>query len=610
MKLLLTVLLITMGLFGAALTEGEKGQFQSVNLITKSPGFEADKYGWSNSGGTFALTTTAANVASGKYAGSFDASSTGQYIVTSQYTLTPGLYGHNCVAMAKVKGGDANLAFHVIDGSSNILATTTLADYTTYQNVILNFVCPSSGTVAIKILSSADAAIFYVDDAFIGDASLVNVSQVNQAQVYGTKAWATTANCVWSSTSATMADFSADADCDDNARTLTGNAIADASNDGQLPQIRFPNMGPGHYMFILHSSSVSIFESSSVTTCNFAINDGTTEYPMTSGTSTAANGIHYQSGLMSNMDLTTAKGDTTLKLQAKRVEGDGTCYILSHMQGLKLSVYRFPLSSELAYRPDTVGGAWSAIATLYGTTTSATLADPGSVTGTVTTTFNNNFSCVAATSLVGITCSLKHTGMYQVCSGGYVTNSASDFVTVELYSGTEEGISGPTVNNIGGAGWNSSFGWCANYNATTLTPTFKLKLSRNSGTAGVISNSWSVTSISPSVNMPILVGSVTSNTSGQERIERADLTCGSSSSINKQSGSWISAFGNRGSSKCAVTIASGIFSSSPVCVATRYWTSGSVTQYVGYNSISATSGEIYLSTDGDMQLYLICQGPR
>jgi hypothetical protein len=69
---------------------------------------------------------------------------------------------------------------------------------------------------------------------------------------------------------------------------------------------------------------------------------------------------------------------------------------------------------------------------------------------------------------------------------------------------------------------------------------------------------------------PLLVGSVTSNSAGLERVERARVTCAASPSIAAQSGSWLTAIANSGNGNCQITIAAGIFSAVPHCVVTPY----------------------------------------
>jgi hypothetical protein len=130
---------------------------------------------------------------------------------------------------------------------------------------------------------------------------------------------------------------------------------------------------------------------------------------------------------------------------------------------------------------------------------------------------------------------------------------------------------------------------------------------------------WEVYPIDVQAQAPTLVGSVTSNSTGAERIERALITCSGASSVNSQSGSWISSVGNISSGVCVLTIASGIFSATPVCTA-NYGSTGS-TDTIGtvVSAASATSVSVgcrYHSAStssacpSGSAFYVICMGSK
>jgi len=54
---------------------------------------------------------------------------------------------------------------------------------------------------------------------------------------------------------------------------------------------------------------------------------------------------------------------------------------------------------------------------------------------------------------------------------------------------------------------------------------------------------------------------------GNERIERAIISCTTSSSVVSQSGNWISSISNYSSGTCTITVNTGVFSSAPTCTA-------------------------------------------
>jgi hypothetical protein len=114
---------------------------------------------------------------------------------------------------------------------------------------------------------------------------------------------------------------------------------------------------------------------------------------------------------------------------------------------------------------------------------------------------------------------------------------------------------------------------------------------------------------------PILVGSVSSNSNGAERVERASLTGDATTcTITNQSGTWIASGARNAAGDCTWTINSGIFSESPVCTCTVY---ASASQAI----CNIDSGTVPTSTvirtqryaggaDQDGPIYLICVGPR
>jgi hypothetical protein len=132
---------------------------------------------------------------------------------------------------------------------------------------------------------------------------------------------------------------------------------------------------------------------------------------------------------------------------------------------------------------------------------------------------------------------------------------------------------------------------------------------------------WEVYPLSYNTPAPILVGGVTSsNTTGGEQINRANLNCDGSSSITRQSGSWVSSIGNISTGACAVTLASGVFSEIPTCTVSVIGAlSGSnfvavvnptSTTNVSVDCTSMTSGSSTISDCAGYDFTMLCMGPR
>lgn len=147
-------------------------------LIDVNPGFENGLVRWTSSGGTFTKNTTLSNVSRGVASGAWDSSSTGQTLTSRQVSIPSGLYNQECVASVWVKGGDTNLSFKVIDGSLATVGNSVpfIQAYSSYVRLTSQFKCPSSGTLALQLASTGNAAVVYVDEAFLGQKDTTYVS--------------------------------------------------------------------------------------------------------------------------------------------------------------------------------------------------------------------------------------------------------------------------------------------------------------------------------------------------------------------------------------------------------------------------------------------------
>jgi hypothetical protein len=116
-------------------------------------------------------------------------------------------------------------------------------------------------------------------------------------------------------------------------------------------------------------------------------------------------------------------------------------------------------------------------------------------------------------------------------------------------------------------------------------------------------------------NVPFTTANpVTSNaTATMERIERINITCVASPTLNSQSGSWVSGVVRNSTGSCSLTVNSGIFSAAPTCIAHLLGT-GAVLTDKGGTSPSVTNVKIVGYAAGgaatDYTADIICMGPR
>lgn len=122
---------------------------------------------------------------------------------------------------------------------------------------------------------------------------------------------------------------------------------------------------------------------------------------------------------------------------------------------------------------------------------------------------------------------------------------------------------------------------------------------------------------SSAIQSAIWLNNITSNTSGQERMERAGITNnGSTCAVGSQSGTWLSGCSRVSTGLVTLTIVAGEFTSAPICVCTH---STDTTNYADVCNISGSptttsvSVQIYNAQSQvarDDPFTIHCMGPR
>lgn len=174
---------------------------------------------------------------------------------------------------------------------------------------------------------------------------------------------------------------------------------------------------------------------------------------------------------------------------------------------------------------------------------------------------------------------------------------------------------------------------CGSYVASSLTPTITIEGKSSSGAITIDTTStssaieWSIFPITNNMPAPVLVGSVTSNATGAERIERLQFGGGASGglatssctstpcTIAAQSGSWISSVARGSTGQYTATVAAGIFSSVPYCVGNAGLFGVATAGFADVSATNATTIRVnaYSNTGtflADNVITLFCMGPR
>ncbi len=187
-------------LAGAALTDFDRQELAVKNwLAPYNSGFESGKAKWTASGGTLAAVTSGTNLLVGKGSATWDSGSAAQTLTSQTITIEKGYYGQNCEAgiVAQTPSGTATHTVQAYDGT-NILVSATIVSSKTPRLNTVNFPCPQSGTVALRLVSvAADEPLIAVDDAYLGLARNVGSTQLISEETSWTPTGSWTSNSTY-----------------------------------------------------------------------------------------------------------------------------------------------------------------------------------------------------------------------------------------------------------------------------------------------------------------------------------------------------------------------------------------------------------------------------
>lgn len=592
------------------------GSGTGINLLS-NPGFESGvAQDWTNSGGTFVSVNSGANLLIGLKSATFTASASGQYVQSGLHTVQNGMAGSYCSAGMLYKGGDSNLTFEVRDNSSNLLASKVIDASTGPSTFSLPFVCPSSGSVRVKLISSAAAALIAMDQVFLGQSA---TSQISQASFFGGTKLTGSSSCNFG-TSGTGAwtTFGTNGTCD--APTNYGNAVSSTKST----QVDFNSLPPGDYLVIFSG----YFTSDASSVARWRITDGTTSDGYQENAAVGASQIGQSGQIIGRFTYTTAQSAKSFKLEYFIQSGSGTVYAdNSGASGreLQMRVYHFPTQSQIASTPDTSGLSWSGYhdSDCVWSTTSSTYVTPSAdASCTFVEKTNRNFGTVSSTGskTPGITFTPPKTGMYYVCADAHGEGTVDAALATRLWDGTNS-LAETTFWNEGAFNRLGILHTCGVFNATSVsTASIFVQMQTNAGTFSVTGSNivlfpaiqWSIFALDQSFPAPVMAGTVTSGASGVERIERVLVTAQCTSdpcTIASQSGSWVTAINRTGAGQYAVHISAGTFSSAPTCTMIGQQS----VVYPSLNGAPTTSlVNLYFDgvTDPSAGFGMICMGPH
>lgn len=599
-----------------------EGFYGSRNLL-KNAGFEPriGKVFWTASGGTFSTTTTAANVGRGSQSATWDSNSASQTLCSSALAIPAGLYGRNGEVSANLQcsSGTCTHTISVYDGSSTI-QSQTITSSTNYTRSTLNFIFPTSGNIQMCLTSVAsDEPQLNIDDGYLGEArNLTNTvittpwsnSLTWTVNGYGTN---TSQNIYWRRVGDTM----------EVRGSWVNGTVAASTAYIQLPSAytidtnKLPSNSSGTVVGILEQMNTSSNDVFAPAIGQMLFYDGST------------NNQVFIAGY-SSTNFTKNNGSSLSSTGNKQ-----TFQMVIPISGWE---------TQTAYTADTYAFSWSGYHAqdCSWARTNTSYGDPtADSTCTFTERTNRNAGTVTSylsgsDKLPGIVISLPRTGRYFVCAGAkWTAASLTSTIDLKLSDGTttisEYQIQEPVATAYMYAKM------CGIYNATSAgSKTFSIQSKSSTGAITIAALStntsaveWDIFAIDQALPAPVLVGSVTSNSTGQERTER--LTFGGSSvdtfgsagglctsspcTIWRQSGSWVTSVTRGSTGNYTVNIASGIFSAPPTC---NFSANNGVTatgifpliQGATATSLTLRTRNAADSADIDAQGWVDCKGPR
>jgi len=642
-------------------TDSERQELAIRNILQDAnPGFENGLAMWVASGASPAKVNSGTNLLDDKASATWNATASGEWFRTKLVTIPKGLYGRNGLARIKtqVPSGTATTLIQVYDGT-NIIASASMASTTTPTFQDVNFIFPSSGSIAIRAYAQADEPLTVFDSGFIGDA--INYLNVAQAEFVGSAYFTETSTCIWPRTNTAMGAFTAIAACP--GPTVEFQKVGQwQTTDSDLPRFTINNLPPGSYHVIF---SAPIRNSGSSQVVAIALTDGTTTSTKVMGSFDTADDDHSSVTGTAVFEYTTT-GNRTFEIYGQATAN--TVSILNETAGQQtwIKVYRYPLQSELAQKPDAIN--WRVDANISGANPSLGTGSVSSYTeitdGSLTMTRNTgsapvgipcsstnpsvvgSLTCSAGSEGLGVTFNVPTAGAYKACADftAYVQAGAAASDLEQAFQLVETASSAQTIlqegksrtehryNNAGSLYTSVPFRTCGTFEfGSSGQKTIRL-MYEQLAVSGTVGGSAVVADGSTSVGQrdfhvtvePLngqaqaapIVNSVTSNDPGTQRIENAQITNnGATCGVTYESGDWINGTPSRvGNGQCTVAISSGIWSSAPSCVCS--YVSNTVNRYCGINTATMSSSTIAFitldagGTAADSSFNVICMGPR
>lgn len=603
------------------------------NLL-ENPGWESSTVtdGLGTSSTTTAIETGASNISTGKR--SLKATlSFGSVLNSKAYTIPNGWYGKNGQLTCQIKSSLTFASSSFFQIISSVGPTTiTQVDLqgmapSSYRELTMNFIFPSSDTLSWSLFFGNTSGDVFLDDCYLGLTT--NIGTVFPGTA--TQTYTPTVANLGAGSATVTGEWRQIGD----SIEVTIQAVKDGTNGTGSGTVTFslPNN------FTIKSSG--IIGSGGVYLKGFYqdVNGGDTG--QVSAFASDYNKVFlYKGGIFQGSTFTAGKV-VQLKFTAPIDQ------FSSSVQAIKVSQTPFYVDAVLSGGNPNLGvsnvAVDSEITDSSLTLTPASGTTPVGVmcsgTNAATAPSSSATTCSAGSESVGINFNIPRPGWYKTCfQASHNLSADTSEVVGTVFKINETPTNAQTVTTAGDAKFESSifgaatdetnvipFRTCQSFywnsvgikgvrlmyrQAVSGTPDASVVLMATSGNKDR-TGKWTVEPITQEQANWLINNSVTSSSSGLERVERARVTMnGSTCTINSQSGSWMSAPLSPGTGVCTFTMTG--FSAAPQCVCTRDDNSVSSCQMT--STTTTTAGAIYLVGSGGSasngSANIICMGPR
>jgi len=550
------------------------------NNLLQNASFEHQTYstGWTFTTGTPSAETT--NVIDGKKSAAITISSQTGDIVSQSITPSPQLSTQNLEHSIWVKTTVTTIQVCALNSGTVVGTCQPVTGDGVWHQYVINAIGPASGTIGINVTTSASTTgTVYIDQGYVGLAR--NIGTVAQAQLIG-QIKVSGCSAAWNTNSTSLAAFSAQTSC--SYTVLQGSGVVSAPSTN-IPGIKFSSLPPGNYT-LKYEGTVLAHWASASGSANFQFWDGTNTANEISwiGDANASGYYSGASGIQQTISYSSPQSNITLSVRGKASAAgvDAQIFGTTSNPGV-ISVYWFPTQSQQVV---TQQNAANVLGTVFYTAASicpanSLLADGSAVSRSAYASLFQNIGTTFGTGDGSTTFNLPD------MRGIFVRGSGSQTISSISYSGTLGTKQGDQMQGhyhnpadigistalIGQSGTNR---YVPSGGSTTGAPV-------SDGTNGTPRTGSETRpaniAMTPCIwyasqPAPLLTGSVTSDSDGSEKINRARIGGAASDTTNcttspctihRQSGTWLTSVTRTTTGTYVGTIVSGKYSDKPEC---------------------------------------------